>query len=107
MKARITEITSPWGMQQKKDGGTYGPAMKVHATLETGEEVKWLTLFTQRQISDEIEVAKKAGKDGQEYWNEVSQKAAQHEEIMGALRALYAKVSELEKLVKELRNGTD
>lgn len=90
MQGRISEIVSPWGMQPKKDGGTYGPAMKAHVVLENGEIAQWVTFFKQHDLGEAVELEK----NDKGYWGEVSAtKAAanaQHDEVMKYLKAIYA-----------------
>lgn len=101
MKGRINEIAAEWGMQPKKGGGQYGPAMKAHVVLESDEEARWVTFFKQHQIGDEVTLEKKG-----DYWNEVSEKQVAENERFDMLvkyaTANYKLLKENNALLKRL-----
>ena len=102
MKAKVSGIKKPFGMQQKKDGsGTYGPAMLCEMELEDGQSA-FVLVWKEVAIGDELELVKKG-----EFWNVISEKQQQQDDMSKVLNAMNTKLDKALRLLGELMGNDE
>jgi len=88
----IVSIEKDFGMQPKKDGGEFGPAMLAVFELESGEEIKtWV--WEEKPIGEELELEQNG-----KYWN-VAKKRGGGIDLSEITRRLDAIDKKLDKLL--------
>ncbi len=99
MKGTVSGIIKPFGMQSRKDGTTYGPAVLLEVELENGE-VSSILAWDEKAIGDSLTVEKNG-----EYWRLAKPAKAVNvdfEPVLKAMRELFKQNNEIIEGVHKL-----
>lgn len=90
-QGKVRQVKGAYGLQKKKDGGTYGPAHFCDVELEGGEIISVL-FFNEKHEGEQVQLEK----NGQ-YWNEAkkSKSSTADPELKEQLNRIESKLDKL------------